>query len=191
MLLHDEQSRMYCVVAPGTGNHPAVGSGETCSHASGAKSPHHPDGGQRRFQSRNSPSRGDFPSHCSTLAGTLFGSAVSWIGKRCSSSRTHTNNSRTHHPGCGRCDSPYETRQRHTLEYAEYGRVPGVEPSGHSPDLETTPSQATPDQDFQAQPRHANSEPNRPPIPTQIGHLFRSKPATVTEQIGHPWGGVN
>ncbi|HUF41214.1 MAG TPA: hypothetical protein VMR20_04615 [Verrucomicrobiae bacterium] len=37
----------------------------------------------------------------------------------------------------------------------------------------------------------AYSDPNRPPIPTQIGHLFRSKPATVTEQIGHPWGGVN
>jgi hypothetical protein len=34
----------------------------------------------------------------------------------------------------------------------------------------------------------AYSEPNRPPIPTQIGHLFRSKPATVTEQIGHPLG---
>jgi hypothetical protein len=25
-------------------------------------------------------------------------------------------------------------------------------------------------------------------IPTQIGHLFRSKPARVTEQIGHPLG---
>jgi transposase-like protein len=34
----------------------------------------------------------------------------------------------------------------------------------------------------------AYSEPNRPPIPTQIGHLFRSKPARVTEQIGHPLG---
>jgi predicted nuclease of predicted toxin-antitoxin system len=34
----------------------------------------------------------------------------------------------------------------------------------------------------------AYSEPNRPPIPTQTGHLFRFKSATVTEQIGHPLG---
>jgi hypothetical protein len=31
------------------------------------------------------------------------------------------------------------------LEHAEYGQVPGAEPSGHSPDLETAQSQATPD----------------------------------------------
>lgn len=36
----------------------------------------------------------------------------------------------------------------------------------------------------------AYSEPNRPAIPKQTGHPFRSKPATVTEQIGHPqWVG--
>ena len=36
----------------------------------------------------------------------------------------------------------------------------------------------------------AYSERNRPPIPRQIGHLFRSNPATVPEQIGHPVGGL-
>jgi excisionase family DNA binding protein len=32
----------------------------------------------------------------------------------------------------------------------------------------------------------AFSGPNRPPIPTQIGYPFRSKPATVPEHSGHP-----
>jgi hypothetical protein len=32
----------------------------------------------------------------------------------------------------------------------------------------------------------AYSGPNRPPVPMQIGHPFRSKPATVPEHSGHP-----
>ena len=41
-----------------------------------------------------------------------------------------------------------------------------------------------------AVPLGAYSEANRPPIPLQTGHLFRSKPATVAEQLGHPVGGL-
>jgi REP-associated tyrosine transposase len=38
----------------------------------------------------------------------------------------------------------------------------------------------------------AYSGPTRPPVPVQTGHSFRSNPATVPDQIGHPFGlGLN
>ena len=36
--------------------------------------------------------------------------------------------------------------------------------------------------------RAAYSDLNRPVIPKQTGYPFRSKPATATEQFGHPVG---
>jgi Restriction endonuclease len=38
-------------------------------------------------------------------------------------------------------------------------------------------------------PSNAFSGPNQPPIPTQIGHPFQRKPATVPEHSGHPLPG--
>lgn len=152
-----ELSRTYHIDTGRRSNAKPLVTGEKISTAIDSTSTDYSIGISRGSQSRYSKAFEYFPSNRSIMAGTFFSAQAGWIRKRCPSSWTFSKNRSQKNHRNNQCHSAYNTTERYSLEYPQYGKSTWGKQCDSPTYMEGTQSETSSGRDFQAQPRQTIS----------------------------------